>query len=904
MAVVWQSAMVGGAKRGGGRGPRKWPVRHPTRRDGLIAVATLLLPGVIATGLYLRHVDIAGVTVWVAIALGLPVIWLAWATYRESRQPSWTDDLSLAEIADQLAIAVAAQWETEAAARRVNDPWPLSVSWQPADASLTVPWDSLVRLASTGVGWPPPQSSGWASSPDDLAGDGTDLVSVLAKVPTGRLLVLGEPGAGKTMLMVRLVLDLLKNRNGGDPVPVLVPLATWNPGKQELHEWLASQLTVDHPGLIARAPSDAKSTRIQALLNAGLILPILDGLDEIPRSVRGKAVTRIGDALKPGERLVLTCRTAEYGEILELAPSRSAVVRTAAAVALLPLDEAMVSRYLLDDAGGRDAAARWAPVLATLGSDEPVAQVLRTPLMVGLARTIYNPRPGELIGDLPEPIELCGASMTDSKSVERHLFDAFVPAAFREPGPDRHWTADRVEAWLAFIAVRLESDAASPDLAWWKLFATSVPSILFRMFFGLVGALTLGILVGFLVPESGLEAGLAFGIVAAYWNPAEKAWSSRLQFLLRSIAGGLAGGSALGIVIGIYPYIAIAPIIGLNGAGDFAIAHNLQRVISEKLATGLIAGLGAGLAAGAVFGLWFSIVPANRPSDTRTWRFVINSLFGGVAVGLAGVVSFENIYEFATSHTSRLVYAAANPARTRTILIDTIAVGVAIAVGVNVGRLAKTWLPTSPSHRIRLRLKSRCAGIGLSTFIAVWLVSTLSYALFSYTNSLGAGAVTGIVAGLGAALIAGLESTPTDLTSAVFPRSTLATDRRSATVMFLMGALAIESTLAVWIIGIRILSGYFYNGGAVLPSFIAAVAVGLAIALIRTPWLSYQIARSWLALRGKIPWSLLTFLEDAHRRGVLRQVGAVYQFRHIELQHRLAVPASGVGQPDKAEEGL
>jgi hypothetical protein len=32
----------------------------------------------------------------------------------------------------------------------------------------------------------------------------------------------------------------------------------------------------------------------------------------------------------------------------------------------------------------------------------------------------------------------------------------------------------------------------------------------------------------------------------------------------------------------------------------------------------------------------------------------------------------------------------------------------------------------------------------------------------------------------------------------------------------------------------------------------------------------------------------MSFLADAHRRGVLRQVGAVYQFRHIELQHRLA----------------
>jgi hypothetical protein len=33
----------------------------------------------------------------------------------------------------------------------------------------------------------------------------------------------------------------------------------------------------------------------------------------------------------------------------------------------------------------------------------------------------------------------------------------------------------------------------------------------------------------------------------------------------------------------------------------------------------------------------------------------------------------------------------------------------------------------------------------------------------------------------------------------------------------------------------------------------------------------------------------MTFLRDAHeQRGVLRQVGAVYQFRHINLQRHLA----------------
>jgi hypothetical protein len=136
----------------------------------------------------------------------------------------------LAQIADQLAIAVGAQWEAEARVRRLNDPYPLPVSWTAADPSLTDPWDSLEKLAITGAGWPtPPQAESWAASSDDLAGDGGELAEVLARVPTGRLVALGEPGAGKTMLMVRLVLDLLARRAGGGPVPILASIASWTP---------------------------------------------------------------------------------------------------------------------------------------------------------------------------------------------------------------------------------------------------------------------------------------------------------------------------------------------------------------------------------------------------------------------------------------------------------------------------------------------------------------------------------------------------------------------------------------------------------------------------------------------------------------------------------------------------
>ena len=124
----------------------------------------------------------------------------------------------LAQVADDLAAAVGNQWSQEAAVRRLNDPYPLPVSWAAADQDLTDTWDSLVKLAASGAGWPaPPPARAWAAGPDDLAGEGSELADVLGRVPTGRLVVLGEPGAGKTMLMVRLVLDLLARRARAAP---------------------------------------------------------------------------------------------------------------------------------------------------------------------------------------------------------------------------------------------------------------------------------------------------------------------------------------------------------------------------------------------------------------------------------------------------------------------------------------------------------------------------------------------------------------------------------------------------------------------------------------------------------------------------------------------------------------
>ena len=211
-------------------------------------------------------------------------------------------------------------------------------------------------------------------------------------MPTGRLVVLGEPGSGKTMLMVRLVLDLLAARAAGGPVPVLAPVASWDPSGQDLRDWLATRLITDYPALAGPPPAGAAGpTRAAALIEAGLILPVLDGLDEIPGPVRGAAISRINDALPPGGQVLLTCRTEQYRDAVRPPDGPEVTLAGAAAIELRPLDAGAVRRYLRDDAPGPATRARWDPVLTLLGTQAPAGQALSTPLMVALARDHLQP---------------------------------------------------------------------------------------------------------------------------------------------------------------------------------------------------------------------------------------------------------------------------------------------------------------------------------------------------------------------------------------------------------------------------------------------------------------------------------------------------------------------------------
>ena len=72
---------------------------------------------------------------------------------------------------------------------------------------------------------------------------------------------------------------------------------------------------------------------------------------------------------------------------------------------------------------------------------------------------------------------------------------------------------------------------------------------------------------------------------------------------------------------------------------------------------------------------------------------------------------------------------------------------------------------------------------------------------------------------------------------------------------------------------------------------VAAVAgslTGLVIGICSSAWGKFCVTRLLLAARRRTPLHLMTFLHEAYERGVLRQNGGFYQFRHNRLQDQLA----------------
>ncbi|MFC5656853.1 NACHT domain-containing protein [Streptomyces nogalater] len=770
--------------------------------------------------------------------LGVPAavhtLWQMWRGERASERSSFP----LEEAAGQLAVAVRNQWEAEATLRRVDDPYPLPVAWRAADQELAVPWSELVDMARAWPGGPPGDPAHWPPDSSGLGGQDGAIGDVFGnRVPTRRLVVLGEPGAGKSVLLVRLLQDLLARRTGDEPVPVLFSLASWDP-HEPLQKWLADQLRGHYPGLRATVIGPAGGTAgdlAGALLESGRVLPLLDGFDELPEHLHFLALDALNRALPARRPLVLATRSAAYRAVVG-GPGPTLRLNGAAVIQLLPLAPERAAAYLRRDAGGphTPGAARWDAVVDQLGTDSPVGQALSTPLGLFLARTIYNPRPGTGRADFaPHPDELCDRqAFPDRAAVARHLFQSFIPAAYAPDGPQPpRWSAAQAQRAFTFLARFQEAHChGSPDLAWWEL-RRAVPG-------------GVPCLVG------GLVLGLAWGLAGAVGD----SWTVKV---LSVVSGGAAGA-----VIGRRAY----------GRSVTAFLFGLVGVFVGGLVFALV---GAGAVwvsgeSGAVVGCFVGVVlgclmfrPTRRSTAPSAGR---QQLREGLVGGFWGLAVMA-------------VTAAG------WVLVDY------DLIGVFLGGFCGGFAGELVGRRVR-----RQAGGFVVGFVGG------AAGAWPFGDRVLGGMLSGLVCG-GLAVVAygtgrGLGSRTPDPTSSIGASRLFAADRRAFLVVGLVLAAvagAVFGILFATPVGDEFGLGSSAEEAGVRFRIVLAVVTGAAIAPLlgaaAAAWPHLVIARTYLTMRRHLPRELMTFLRDAHEhRGVLRQVGPVYQFRHMDLQRHLARP--------------
>jgi hypothetical protein len=415
--------------------------------------------------------DVAGIVLGVIVAIVFA---------DRARRPKPTEEDMLRDMLGQIASGTRDFWDSEAGSRRLR--------------SHLIDTELL-----TGVSTRHPHDPDSVDEEDNFSGVVSSVlgaeqrrisISTMASEwrddPIKRFVILGRPGSGKTSLMVNLLRTILRDRapHELEPVPVLVSASGWDP-ETPFHQWFKDVLERDHPAL--RRPwktggDEWTCSFAEGLMREGLIIPFLDGLDEIPAEGdrRRKAIERLDtDELYCDLPLVVSCRIDDYAPNTGADGDGDARLSGVQEYRMQDLSWQQAAAYLCGSPLAEDQPsripARWRTLVDELEASarrarpSPIAEAFSTPLIVHLARVVYarrnNRTPDELLG------------FGSRADIEAHLAGRYLEAMYRAPSRRIALHDDEIRsrtALLAYLAKHLE-ERGTTDFEWWKLYPPRDP---------------------------------------------------------------------------------------------------------------------------------------------------------------------------------------------------------------------------------------------------------------------------------------------------------------------------------------------------------------------------------------------------------------------------------------------
>lgn len=432
---------------------------------------------------------------------------------------------------------------------------------------------------------------------------GTKIATVFAEVNQS-LLILGEPGSGKSTTLYELARDLLNQaaQNPALPIPVLFNLSSWAEKRQPFRQWLVDEL---------REKYQIPKALAQMWVEKDELLLLLDGLDEVKQARREECVKTINEFQQSCKMLVplaLCSRRAEY-EVL------TGKLKLSGAIILHPLTSQQINSFLTR------AGDRLGVVVYLLQTDNNIQALAQSPLTFGILCLTYQDK-----------------IMTDIKlgnGIKTHLqqlFDAYIIRMLQRPGKltiDRY---SRIQTlyWLTWLATKMVQYEQTEFLierlqpSWGQSRGQrSLPVRLIMLLWGPLYGVIYGLIYGLSIELIyglvdwlifGRQVGLSFGL------------SDRLIY---GVIYGFIGGLSVGFIGGLSDWLS---------GGIRRIRPNEQpSILLERLWSSLYSGLFCWLSVGLSIGLldWLS-GGSVLASGNKLFSILLSSMFGGMLGVLFG----------------------------------------------------------------------------------------------------------------------------------------------------------------------------------------------------------------------------------------------------------------------------
>ncbi|MGB3201372.1 MAG: NACHT domain-containing protein, partial [Nodosilinea sp.] len=307
----------------------------------------------------------------------------------------------------------------------------------------------------------------------------------------GKLLILGTPGAGKTTALLSLAEQLVLGALAQPKtvIPVLFELSTWRKDNQSIRDWLIEQLYEQHGG-------NRKAKLYEQWLDQQVLLPLLDGLDELGFERQQKCTQKLNEFARQYPKLVVCCRVKEFAQ------ANIKLNTLNGAVCLEPLSNKQIQTYL-----ETQRSPLWSVIESSISLQtllEPTVEgdpgLLRIPLFVTLAASVYDPKQ-----PFTTKAELLGQYVDRQLSPELRENDRRDNLekrdwAYKTPDQEPNWRqTERTLSWLARQLQRTNTVEILIEQIQPSWLETKSARRLYRLTLGLTTGLILGLILGLMI---------------------------------------------------------------------------------------------------------------------------------------------------------------------------------------------------------------------------------------------------------------------------------------------------------------------------------------------------------------------------------------------------------------------